>query len=248
MGKSLLISLLLLTFLNKSYSQITKENKKLFLYSPLRTFFQQDPSLTEIEIYKWEPRGCNTLNIKSADTTLRQHSFDLCFEGDKYLFEKKFGKWNFPDSLITPLIDKKTDDYHITINIRYDSIFVKTVHTYYPGEDSYFFKIRDSIWYIKGMVTLEKELQAGIKNISSEERLTDSVFYFTAILARDSTITVDKQITSENKTYAKALTKVLNKSFPWQPFIHGGIKLKFYLRIYIKINEDKSVRAAIRQP
>src|SRR5688572_29077966 len=94
MGKSLLISLLLLTFLNKSYSQITKENKKLFLYSPLRTFFQQDPSLTEIEIYKWEPRGCNTLNIKSADTTLRQHSFDLCFEGDKYLFEKKFGKWN----------------------------------------------------------------------------------------------------------------------------------------------------------
>jgi hypothetical protein len=248
MRKSLFISFLLVACFNNGIAQKTKKNKKVLVYSPLRTFFQQNPSLKEIEIYRWEPGGCNRFTVKSTDSTLNRQYFDLCFEGDKYLFEKKFGKWNFPDSLITPLIDNKADYWHATVNIRYDSVFIATTHEYYSKEEFFFGRIRDSIWYIKGIAALEKELQAGIQHISAEEKLTDSVFYFTAILKKDSTITVEKQITSENETYAKAITKVLNRSYPWKPYMHGGMRLKYYMRIYIRINEDRTVRVDYRQP
>lgn len=248
MGKSQFISLLLLVCFTNGIAQVTKKNKKVLIYSPLRTFFQQNPSLKEIEIYRWEPRGCNRISVKSTDSTINWQYFDLCFAGDKYLFEKKFGKWNFPDSLVNHLIDNKADYWHATVNIRYDSLFIATTHEYYSKEEFFFGRIRDSIWYIKGIAALERELQAGIQHISAKEKLTDSVFFFTAILKKDSTITVDKQITSENKTYAKALTDVLNKSYPWKPYMHGGIRLKYYMRIYVRINENGTVKADFRQP
>ncbi len=248
MGRSLFISLLFIASLHTGSAQTTKKNRKLLIYSPLRTFFQQNPSFKEVEIYRWEPRGCNRLTIKSTDSIVNREFFDLCFEGDKFLFEKKFGKWNLPDSLVASLIDHKADYWHATVNIRYDSVFIATTHEYYPKEDYYFARIRDSIWYIKGMAALEKELQERIQHISAEEKLTDSVFVFTAILKKDSTITVDKQITSENKTYAKALTETLNKSYPWMPYMHGGMALSFYMRIYVRINEDRTVRVDLRQP
>ena len=218
------------------------------IYSPLRTFFHQNPSFKEVGIFRWEPRGCYRITVESTDSILDRQFYDLCFEGDKYLFEKQFGKWNFPDSLVAPLIDNKADYWHATVKIRYDSIFVATVHEYYTDEEFYFGRVRDSVWYIKGMAALEKELQAGIRHISADEKLTDSVFYFMAILKRDSTITVDKQIASKNETYTKALTKVLNKSYPWMPYMHGGRALNFYMRIYVRINGDGTVRADIRQP
>jgi hypothetical protein len=248
-GKTLFTLLLFLACLNNSMAQEEKMENKLLFYSPLGDFFQQHPSLKEIEINNWKP-GVYNLCFVIKDSSLKREYFDLRFEGDKYLFEKKYRKWSFPDSLILPLIDKKADHYRASIKARYDSIFLKIVH-YYPREKEewYFFEsIKDSIRYIKGMNTLEKELQTTIQHISPEERMTDSVFIFQAILKTDSTLTVDKQITSENETYAKALTAILNRSYPWKPYFHGGLKLNLYTRIYVKINNNKTVRVAIREP
>jgi len=248
-GKILFTCFLFLAFLDNSIAQREKTKNKLLFYSPLRAFFKQHPSLKEIEINNWKP-GVYALVFVTKDSILKREYFDLSFEGDKYLFEKKIGKWNFPDSLILPLIDKKAISYTATVRARYDTIFLKIVHYYPQGKDDWFFfeKIKESIGYMKGIGTLEKELQTGIQDISPEERLTDSVFVFNVLYKTDSTITVANQITSENETYAKALTAILNKSYPWKPYIHGGIKLKLYTRIYIKINNNKTVRVVIRDP
>jgi hypothetical protein len=179
---------------------------------------------------------------------LKNEYYELDFEGDKYLFEKKFGKWSFPDSLISSLIDKKAGTHHVTCNVRQDSIFAKISLTYYDPDELVFERIQDSVFYIKGMQSLGKELQASIQDISSANKLTDSVFIFRAILRRDSTLKVDKQVVSDNEAVAKAFTATLNKSYPWKPYIHGGIKLNFYATIYIKINNDATVSAAIKQP
>ena len=230
-------------------AQEEKVKNKLLFYSPLGAFFQQHPSLKEIEINNWKP-GAYTLGFATKDSLLKWEYFNLGFEGDKYQFEKKFGKWNFPDSLILPLIDKKAIHYSASIKARHDSIFTKIVHYYPKGTDEWYFfeSIKDTIGYMKGMNSLKKELQTSIQHISPEERMTDSVFIFTAILKTDSTLTVKDQITSENETYAKALTAALNRSYPWKPYNHGGRKLHCYTRIYIKINNNKTVQVAIRNP
>jgi hypothetical protein len=248
-GKILFTLSLFLTCLNNSIAQKEKVENKLLFYSPLRAFFQQHPSLKEIEINNWKP-GVYTLGFVTKDSILKREYFDLGFEGDKYLFEKKLGKWNFPDSLILPLIDKKAIHYNASVKARYDSIFLKLVHYYPRGKDEWYFfdVIKDSIRYLKGMNMLEKELQTSIQHISPEERLTDSVFIFNALLKKDSTLTLADQITSENETYAKALTAILNRSYPWKPYNHGGRNVHVYTRIYIKINNNKTVRVAIREP
>jgi hypothetical protein len=248
-GKIVFTLSLFLACLNTSIAQEEKVKNKLWIYSPLRVFFQQHPSLKEIEISDWKP-DAYTLGFATKDSLLKWEYFDLGFEGDKYLFEKKFWKWNFPDSLILPLIDKKAIHYRASVKIRYDSIFLKLVQKYPRGKDEwYFFEVvNDPIKYLKSMNMLEKELQTSIQHISPEERLTDSVFIFNALLKKDSTLTLGDQITSENETYAKALTAILNRSFPWKPYNRGGRNLTCYTRIYIKINNNKTVRVVIRNP
>ncbi len=248
-GKILFTLLLFLACLNNSIAQEEKVENKLLFYSPLAAFFQQHPSLKEIEINNWKP-GIYNLCFVTKDSTLNREYFNLGFEGDKYLFEKKFGKWNFPDSIILPLIDKKAIHYRAYVKARYDSIFCKLVHYYPQGNDDWnFFEVdKDPITYLKGMDNLEKKLQTSIRHISPEERLTDSVFVFKAILRTDGTLSKSEQITSENETYAKALAAVLNRSYPWKPYNHGGRNLHTYIWIYIKINNNKTVRVVIKDP
>src|SRR5688500_15479534 len=101
-GKIVFTCFLFVACLNSSIAQKEKEKNKLLFYSPLRVFFQQHPALKEIEIYDWKP-GVYTLGFATKDSMLKTEYFELGFEGDRYLLEKKIGKWSFPDSLILPL-------------------------------------------------------------------------------------------------------------------------------------------------
>lgn len=246
------VILFLLLCYHDSFAQTTSKENKLVLYAPLRTFFERNPTIIAVEVAPWRPYYHYLDIITKADSSNKINYFDLTFPGDIFLLEKNFGKWSLPDSIIAAAIDTKADGHDVSFKAVYDSIFLSiTYYSYNKDEEDWdriYTPVRPPIKPHKGIPALEKDLTRAIRGISPKERLTDSVFIFQAIIGSDSTVTITDQITSENKLYAKRLATVINHSYPWHPLLLDVRKMKCYTKIYVKINSNKTVTVAIKQP
>lgn len=257
MGK-LVFTFLLIICAHTSFAQKVITKHKLVLYPPLRAFFQQNPSIKEAEVsYNFRRPDIRVLKITPLiDSLSKAEYFDLQFQGSLYLLQKKYGQWPLPESVILSAIDKNETGYDVAYKVVRDSIFLTLTYYHFPKDPSgekweRVFEIprtQDTLIYAPGTRALEKELAEAIAPISPEERLTDSVFIFRVVMGTDSCVTVYDQFTSENAAYAQKLAAAIDKSRPWCPFYHGGRKLKWYTKFYVKINSDKTVKWDIGQP
>jgi hypothetical protein len=245
-----LICIPLLMFFAAAYGQVKKEKNSVLIYPQAKTFFLQNLHVKEIRFQTslQEEIYVNVVEKGDADES-GSNRFSFGFIGDLYLFEKKFGAFNFPFSYIRNQLDFKADRSSVTGYIRQDTVFFKIINEYAsrnPSADKIWLKVEDTIALLQPLTVLEQQLAAAVRNVSPREKLFDSVFLFKLLLEKTGVISEVTTITGEGAAYAAAFMPVLKASGPWDPFETGGRGVRTRVLFYIRLNSDGSVTAAYK--
>lgn len=244
---SLTVTLCLWSFLLRAQDRVVK-TEKFVLYKPFKSFFEKHKELREIHFYKEWATDSLELDMIEKDMTVIKafNHFDLDNAGDRYFFQKRFGSFNLPPSLYEGWLDAKADCADIWGSVRRDSVFFTIQEVYHSKNDSekYFIKIEAKWEYSKGLHILAKELEAKLSCL--DVPANDSIIVVKYLLEKDGRLTYQKvEKGNIDNNYTKELVKCLNASGPWIPYQTGGFKVRSYIKIYVRLNADKTYQIAM---
>lgn len=226
------------------FSQVVIESKKIIIDNAFVKFIQQHPSIKEIGFSLYGFSDSLSLSIVEQQKNGAKESeyYDLSHKGDRYSFEKRYGKFEFPSSIYKDFIDTRAIGRGIYGRVRYDSVFMTIAHRYEkkykdPDEEKVFTKVEQLAEYEKGTTSLAKEMEDYFQYRRFNEFPQDSVVIVFALINKDKTIMVDT-ILEGSSSFAESMVEFINKSGPWKPAEACGRLVRAYKRIYARLNSD----------
>jgi hypothetical protein len=228
------------------FSQITIESKKIIIDNAFVQFFQQHSSVKEIgfSIYGFSDSASLTIVEQQINGERERESYDLNHKGDRYSFEKRYGKFEFPSSVYKNYIDTRAISRSIYGRVRYDSVYLNISHGYEkkyqePDDEKLFIKVEQLAEYEKGITSFTKEMEHYFQGRKFNEFPADSVVIVFALINKDKTIVVDT-ILEGSSSFAESIVEFINKSGPWKPAEACGRLVRAYKKIYARLNSDNS--------
>ena len=246
MRHCILISGFIIGFILNGFSQIEIESKKIFVNNAFVKFFQQHPSVKEIgfSVSGYSDTVSLRIHEKTINGVVESEEYDLKYKGDRYSFEKRYGKIEFPSSIYKNFIDARAIYRSIYGRVRYDSVFMNIIYGYEKkykdsDEEKVFIKVEQLAEYEKGVTTFAKEMESYFQNRKFNEFPPDSVVIVFTLINKDKTILVDT-ILEGNSRFAESMVEFINKSGPWTPLEACGRLVRAYKKIYARLNSDNT--------
>ena len=246
MRHCILITGFIIGFILNGFSQIEIESKKIFVNNAFEKFFNQHPSVKEIgfSLHGFSDSAGLKIVEKTINGKEESEHYNLTYKGERYSFEKRYGKFEFPFSIYRNFIDSRAIYSRIYGRIRFDSVFLSITHGYKkeyedPDEDKIFIKVEQLAEYEKGSTTLAKEMANYFQRRKFDELPADSVVIVFAIINKNKTIEVDR-ILEGKSSFAESIVEFINKSGPWKPVEACGRQVRAYKKIYARLNSDNT--------
>ena len=246
MRHCLFITLFTVGYVFNGFSQTEIESKRIVIHNAFVKFFRQHAAINEIRFNVDKNSDSVRLEIleHSNNEAMIRVVYDLNHKGDRYSFEKKYGRFIFPFSVYKDFIDPRASYINIEGRVRQDSVFMSINQWYEPKnqeteEDKIFEKVETNAKYEKGNLELAREMETYFQRRKPNDVPPDSVLVLFAIINPDKTIVVDK-ILEGNSEFAKSVVDFINKSGPWTPMEACGRKVKAYKKIYARLNRDNT--------
>lgn len=219
-------------------------------------FFEKNPVIDSIifdkafnkskffQVYlktNWRDTNYNRGGSSKSDN----YNFD--FQGDKYLFEKKYGDLKLPEKTINLIVKKICFPvYSLSVLMRKDS--VKCILEYYcpsnepNSEDKVFIKIEVLPRYKSGIQGLQSLMgsafKARFRNVSLS--VADSVLIYEILVDnKDSCLKRINLIEGRYSAFEQFVMDELKRSCAWLPAMQGGRGVIAYTKIFIRLNKDK---------
>ena len=238
-----------LTFIFLSVTGFAQEVfDTVFVYPPFNELSRRRPALDSLSFTETK-YGSNILIIYSkrssgpASMNSKSEYYNLDFEGDRYLLQKKWGTVLLPEKEIALLIKRTCDAYYkLDGHWRKDSLFIR--HSYWcdsndSDSERVFIAIPHRIEFKQGKEKLREQLE---EVVTPYKRMLDitTVYIFRLLVSRDSSISSVKMVEGDSASLAAGvLMDELKRSGPWIPAQQGGRSVKAYMKVYVRL-EPKS--------
>jgi len=219
-----------------------------FMYTPLNELSRMKPAMDSLS-FSVASNGTHSLMIYSkkywqspgyTSATPKAECYDLNFEGDKYLLEKRWGAVPLPEMEIAFIVKHTCRDYFdLEGHWRNDSVFIQQrFRCRENSEDEIFEKVPWTIAFKPGKEKLKERLEkAAAQYKQMRDNITsDAVYIFRVLVASDSSIKSIEILEGEYSSFAGVLMDELKKSGPWTPANQGGRSVKAYLRIFVRLD------------
>lgn len=175
--------------------------------------------------------------------------YDLTFEGDRYLFEKRYKQFVFP-TLPKSTIGFWTDTSSLKlyrefeIVLHKDSISYQMSRTDYGDNEDYFFvPSRTGFAKYTGDTVMLKKSIADVLN--EHKAVIDSVLVFQGIVGLDGDLNEVSLISGARSPFSDLVLASIQKEMNmWFPAMQGGRRVKDLVKIFIRINQDSSITIA----
>ena len=262
MNKALAFCIICLGFFYlPSFAQIEVKFDTAFTNTSSLKYFQTNPSIKKIVFYTNEaqyrslsiyPKTIWQAKENENYTNWKNYeSYNLDFEGDVYVLEKKFGAFQFPEKEIAILIKKicntqcdirgiVTPD-SINLQLSYTCV---TIPVDVDPEVKIFEKVEIIRDYIGGTKKLKSNLEQALnaKKISLTNNIQDSVLIFSAVLSgKDSSMERVELIEGNYSPFSQAMMDILTIPKSWTPSLQGGRAVRSYLKIFIRLQKDNTI-------
>lgn len=239
-----------------------------FLTSSSKQFFNNNRVVNKIE-YHLGTNGSRTMYVYPKtiwlDSTYKKTGFDnyeyydFNFLGDRYLFEKKYSALNLPEREMNIVLKKSCNPYSY-LNVIADADCTRCVLEYYCStkneretdddeeEEKVFIKVENKSRYKKGMKDLAHQMETAFKKkyVHTEKHSIDSVLIFKILIDnRDSCLKRIELIVGGYSSFTKIIMDELINSCSWIPSEQGGRPVKSYNKIFVRLNKDRSITAAM---
>ena len=242
-----------------------------FLTSSSKQFFNNNPVVNKIEYHLWAS-GSRTMYVYPKtiwlDSTYIKTGFDnyeyydFNFLGDRYLFEKKYSSLKLPEREMNIVLKKSCNQYSY-LNVIADADCTRCVLEYYcptkketdtikkddnEEEEKVFIKVENKSGYKKGMKDLAHQMETAFKKkyAYNEKHPIDSALIFKILIDnRDSCLKRIELITGGYTSFTQIIMDELKNSCSWTPSLQGGRPVKSYSKIFVRLNKDRSITAAI---
>ncbi len=226
------------------------------IYNPsTNQFFEQYKNIDHIVIF-YDKGDLETIEIffRGKSQPIFGERYTLTFDGDLYLFRKKYGKFPFPNATTAKLtnfqgIGKITDvnvTYSLTTTMRCDSLVHHFNFYTYDGNTEPFLGPADYLPTFKGdILKLTKKLEQDFKNWKPIS-ITDSMVIVTGLVEKDGTIGKLKLIEGKPSAYSNKILGFMGReATSWLPRVDGGGKRAWNVRISVRLNKDNSMKVSI---
>lgn len=257
MKKIFLLFILIYAFVFHLRAQTTsKAGFDINVYNPsANQFFDRYKNIDHVVIF-YDKRNLETIEIflKGKPQPTFGERYTLTFDGDLYLFHKKYGKFPFPNATTAKLtnfqgIGKITDVnviYDLTTTMRRDSLVHHFNFYTYDGNTEPLLGPADYRPTFKGdILKLTKKIEQDFKKWEPIEK-TDSLIILTGLVEKDGTIGKLKLIEGKSSVYSnKVLEFMSREATSWLPRVDGGGKRAWNIRISVRVNKDKSMNVSI---
>jgi hypothetical protein len=218
-------------------------------------FFRRNTSIDHLSFsYDFPNRKTMAVFFKKEKNNTN-HSYgdefyNLNFIGDTYIFEKKYGAFLLPEKKIQDVLNKKCSAFfYLTLIALPDSVKINLRSTCISNndEDRIFTKVEVWAAYKYGVKQLEKRVQAALdaNSFSGETSIPDSVVIFRVkVPAKDSCLQDIELLYGQKSSFTKIVAEELLASCGWIPRLAGGRPVHAYIKIYARLNKDRSISLA----
>jgi len=222
-----------------------------------KSFFEKNPHIQKITVgYKREIPVYFSLYFKkdqlnaASGYELPDEYYNLEFAGDKYMFAKNYGTFHIPPTPASA-VDFIAGTSSLKCKVYYDletsgekDSIVYTISRYCCSEDVtdndfYNRKRRFGAWYKGNLSELAKSIESRY-DPTLHSAVGDSILVFKGLAFYN--LTDISLISGPPTPFSDFIQKeLLNSGKLWVPAIMDGRDIKSYLKIYIKLNSDKSI-------
>ncbi|NQX56701.1 hypothetical protein HQN86_23995 [Pedobacter panaciterrae] len=226
------------------------------VYNPsAKQFFDRYKNIDNIVIF-YDKRDIATIEIffRGKPQPTFGERYTLTFDGDLYLFRKKYGKFPFPNPTTAKLtnfqgIGKITDVnviYNLTTTMQRDSLVHHFNFYTFEGNTEPLLGPADYRPTFKGdILKLTKKLEQDFKNWKPIA-ITDSMIIITGLVEKNGTIGKLKLVEGKPSVYSnKVLEFMSREATSWLPRVDGGGKRPWNVRISVRVNKDNSMKVSI---
>lgn len=232
-----------------------------FLNSTSANFFLENPVVDSI-IFRTRHNGEKQVRVYTktlwSSTAYTKSlfkigdSYDLYLLGDNYLFEKKYGKLMLPTKEIPLLLNKRcSPSYLIEFTLYPDSIkgHLESDCPSKPidGAEDYDFVLNKTEHlpsFKNGNNHLQSQIQLVLANELHEVEIStlDSVLIYKVLVdPKDSCLKTIELIEGRYSPFEQMVIEVLKTYCYWLPAQQGGRTVFSYTKLFIRLNNDKSV-------
>lgn len=218
-------------------------------------FFQRNTSIDHLSfLYDFPNKKTMAVFFKkeknNTDHSYGDEFYNLNFIGDTYIFEKKYGTFLLPEKKIGAVVNKKCSAFFYLIMIAQPDSVKFNLRSYCISnndEDRIFSKVEVWAAYKYGVKQLEKGVQAAFdaNSFSQETSIPDSVVIFRVkVPAKDSCLQNIELLYGSKSPFTKIVAQELHSACGWTPSLAGGLRVHAYIKIYARLNKDRSITIA----
>ncbi|WP_285056621.1 hypothetical protein [Pedobacter ginsengisoli] len=251
-----IIILILISYLHLQAQTTSRAGFDVSIYNPsANQFFDRYRNISHIVIF-YDKGDVETIEIffRGQPEPFFAERYTLTFDGDVYLFNKKYKQFPLPNATTAKLtnfqgIKKMTDvnvNYDLTTIIRRDSLVHHFNFYTYEGNTEPFRGALGNYPVFKGdILKLTEKLEREFKQWKSIA-VTDSIIILTGLVEKNGTIGKLKLIEGKSSVYSnKVLEFMSREATSWLPKVDGGGKRVWPVRISVRVNKDGSVKISM---
>lgn len=189
--------------------------------------------------------------VKSPATDLEH--YDLSFDGDWYLFKKRYSGFSFPNIQsakmayleVTKSVPGKNTIGSLWVTMKKDMLkYSSSIYTY-TGRTEPELLARNGPIFKGNLGEMTKLLEQKVK-LWKDIKIADSVIILMGWVDKTGRFGNLKIIEGNTSPYAdKILEFMLKEATAWSPKIDGGRIRDYYVRISVRMNKDRSVYISI---
>lgn len=235
-----------------------------FVNTSSKDFFTRNPVIEKVQFNIYAD-SVNYISVYPKtiwqDTTYKNsyfnnyESYNLSFIGDRYFFEKQYGKFTLPvKELAAASLNRCSLPSYINCTADAGSIkcrleFNCPVKKEEEDEDEMVFtKVEVLSGYKNGIKELQKKIENSYRNNSQfkQKQPVETAILFDIIVDnKDSCLKRIELKRGSYSPFAQFIMDELKTSCSWTPSEQGGRPVKSYSKIFIRLNKDNSITVAM---
>lgn len=257
MKKIVFIIICISIFLFQLQAQTTsKAGVDVKIYNPsVNPFFDQHDNIDHIVIF-YTKNDVETIEVffRGQPAPVLGERYILTFDGDLYLFNKKYKQFPIPNATTAQLtnfqgIKNMTDVntvYGLTTTIRRDSLTHHfNFYTYSGNTEPKLSPTGNHPTFVGNILKLAENLEQDF-NRWKPITVTDSLIIMTGLVEKNGTIGELKLIEGSSSAYSdKVMDFMSREATSWLPRFDGGGKRAWPVRISVRVNRDESMKVSI---
>jgi hypothetical protein len=220
-----------------------------------KNFFLRNASIDQVR-FSYNAPNSKIIAIyfkkeKNADANSYGDEFyNFNFIGDQYIFEKKYGRFLLPEKKIQGVLQKKCGPiFYLTLNAKPDTVSINLRSYCAPKKDEDRVFVKVEVWaaYKYGAKKLEERVQTALNknNFTGTVDPADSVAIFRVMVsAKDSCLQNIELRYGTMSSFTNIVSDALKNACGWTPALQEGRKVNAYIKIYARLNKDRSITLA----